>query len=107
MLAGSSSTGPPSFLVPEATRSAQLIPNNICSTKKRWFDVGSCPSYLSSQSSFFDLGDVGVCRVQLVKIHRVELVVEPLPKLPGQVVVAGNSKAMKHQSSQPLVFAHR
>lgn len=48
-------------------------------------------SYLSSQSPFFDLGDVGVCRVQLVKVHLVELVVELLAKLPGQVVVAENS----------------
>lgn len=47
-------------------------------------------AYLSSQSPFFDLGDVGVCRVQLVKIHLVELVVELLQKLPGQVVVAAN-----------------
>lgn len=47
-------------------------------------------SYLSSQSPFFDLGDVGVCRVQLVKIHLAELVVELLQKLPGQVVVAAN-----------------
>lgn len=45
-------------------------------------------SYLSSQSPFSDLGDVGVCRAQVVKIHLVELVVELLPELPGQVVVA-------------------
>lgn len=44
--------------------------------------------YLSSQSPFLDLGDVGVCGRQRVEIHLVELVVELLPKLPGQVVVA-------------------
>lgn len=44
--------------------------------------------YLSSQSPFLHLGDVGVGGLQRVKIHLVELVVELLPKLPGQVVVA-------------------
>lgn len=57
-------------------------------------------SYLSSQPPFPDLGDVGVCRVQLVKIHLVELVIELLPQLPGQVVVAesrnGWSKVAEH-----------
>lgn len=50
----------------------------------------SAATYLTSQSPFFDLGDVGVRRVQLVKIHLVELVVELLQELPGQVVVAEN-----------------
>lgn len=45
-------------------------------------------SYLSSQSPFLDLGDVGVRGLQRVKIHFVELVVELFAKLPGQVVVA-------------------
>lgn len=45
-------------------------------------------SYLSSQSPFLDLWDVGVCGRQRVKIHFVELVVELFAKLPGQVVVA-------------------
>lgn len=31
-----------------------------------------------------------MCRVQLVKVRLAELVVELLPKLPGQVVVAEN-----------------
>lgn len=51
--------------------------------------------YLSSQSPLLDLGDVGVCGLQRVKIHLVELVVELLPKLPGQVVVAGRAEQMK------------
>lgn len=50
-------------------------------------------SYLSSQPPISDLGDVGVCCGQLVKIHLVELVVELLAKLPGQVVVAENRSA--------------
>lgn len=44
-------------------------------------------SYLSSQSPLLDLGDVGVCGLQRVKIHFVQLVVELFAKLPGQVVV--------------------
>lgn len=63
-----------------------------CNTQKA--DVGGSKPhlrrapYLSSQSPCLDLGDVGVCGLQLVEIHLVELVVELLPKLPGQVVVA-------------------
>lgn len=46
-------------------------------------------SYLCSQTSLLDLGDVGVRCAEGVEIHFAELVVELQTKLPGQVVVAG------------------
>lgn len=52
--------------------------------------------YLRSQQSSLDLIDVGVCRVQFVKINLVELIVELLSKLPRQVVMAeSNSHTLR------------
>lgn len=54
-------------------------------------------AYLSSQSPFLHLGDVGVGGIQSVKIHLIELVVELLPKLPGQVVVAERAEQINRE----------
>lgn len=45
-------------------------------------------SYLGSQTTLFDLWDVGVSRIQCVEIHFAELVVELLSKLPGKIIMA-------------------
>lgn len=45
--------------------------------------------------SRLDLWDVGVCCVQRVEVHFVELIVELLSKLPGQIVMAVRSQRDK------------
>ena len=44
--------------------------------------------YLCSQSSFPDLGDIGVCVVECVQVHIAELIIELHPELPRQVIVS-------------------
>ena len=52
--------------------------------------------YLCPQLPRLDLGDVGVCSVQRVQIHFVQLVVKPFPELPGQVVMTKGTQ-VKHR----------